>query len=423
VTTAPRCPVCESTALEPFFAYDELPALCNALWADRDDARAAPRGCVRLAVCTECGMITNTSFDPAVFGYSPQYENSLHFSPAFQRFATGVARRLVDQHDLHDVDVVEIGPGAGDFLQMLCRLGDNRGTGYDPSHEPARAPDLDPRVTIVEREFPTDVIGAGVAASAETATAAGQVPTGHLVCARHVLEHVPDPAGLLTAMARSLDPDGVAYLEVPDGWYLVDRVAVWDVIYEHCHHFTAPALRRLAGRAGLRLVDTGTAFGDQFLWADAVRGTSSPSPTDRERVDAIVTQALRFGERAVALQARAADLVDDAAADGPVVVWGAGSKGVTFLTTVASAARVRGAVDINAHKRGRYVPVSGHPVVAPDDLVDDPPATAIVLNPVYVGEVRQQLVELGLSTRVATVEPVVPGAADTSVNPPSGRWT
>src|SRR5690606_11816907 len=81
---------------------------------------------------------------------------------------------------------------------------------------------------------------------------------------RPVPEHGPGPAVLGGAVARGLEPGGVAYLEVPDGWYLVDRVALWDVIYEHVHHVTAPALRRLAVDAGLRVPRSGTAFGDQF---------------------------------------------------------------------------------------------------------------------------------------------------------------
>jgi hypothetical protein len=395
------CPVCASTTLQPFFALDGLPALCNALWSDRTDAEAAARGDVRLAVCTDCGMITNTAFDAGVFGYSPQYENSLHFSPAFQDFASSVAERLVRQYDLHGVDIVEIGPGGGDFLAMLCQLGDNRGVGYDPSHEPHRAPGLDPRVAIVDREFPND-----------------GSPRGRLVCARHVLEHVPDPGTLLGAMSLALDDVGVAYLEVPDGWYLIDRVALWDVIYEHCHHFTAPALQRLAGAVGMRLLDSGTAFGDQFLWADAAPGKpSSGNAPDREPVDAIVAQAMHFGERATALLAHATEMVSGLTADGPVVLWGAGSKGVTFLNMVENAGEVRGAVDINPHKRGRYVPVSGHQVVAPADLRDDPPATAIVLNPIYVDEIGRQLFELGLETRVVAIEQLVPPTPRTE---PSG---
>lgn len=376
--------------MEPFFAREALPALCNALWPDRAGALAAARGDVDLAACNDCGVMTNTAFDPAVFGYSPQYENSLHFSPAFQTFASGVAERLVREHDLHGVEIVEIGPGGGDFLAMLCQLGDNRGVGFDPSHDPKRAKGLDRRVTIHAREFPTD----------------GSL-RGRLVCARHVLEHAPDPAALLRGLASAVDDGGVAYLEVPDGRYLVDRVALWDVIYEHCHHFPAPALRYLAATAGLGFLDSGTAFGNQFLWADAAlepEAAAAALVPDPDEVEGIVARALNFGDRAEALLEHAAERIGELSADGPIVLWGAGSKGVTFLTMVENAAEIRSAVDINPHKRGRYVPVSGHQVVAPADLRDDPPATAVVLNPLYVEEIGRQLAELGLGTRVVAVD-------------------
>ena len=185
------------------------------------------------------------------------------------------------------------------------------------------------------------------------------------------------------------------------------------------------------GQLGPDLVDVdrveddrrGGRVGDQFRWADAVRaddpraaGLPAADPGDGARVEAIVAAARRFGEQARLLLEAAAELVAEAAARGPVVLWGAGSKGVTFLTTVEGTDRIRAAVDINPRKRGRHVPVSGHPVVAPADLVADPPATAIVLNPVYVDEIGAQLAELGLSTQVHSpmhlVRPTAaPGAA------------
>ena len=381
------CPVCDSPLLERFFVAPGLPALCNALWPTPVEAEAAASGDVTLAVCTDCGMITNTTFDPGVFGYSPRYENSLHFSAVFQDYATGVAQRLVDRYDLKRVDILEIGPGSGDFLAMLCDLGENRGIGYDPSHDPDRAPTFHADVQIRAEEFPFD----------------GST-SGRLVCARHVLEHVPDPRTLLVAMRRSLDgPEAVAYVEVPDGGYLVDHVALWDVIYEHCHHFTAPALRRLLGAIGLEVVELDTSFGDQFLWVDASRREPVDRPVDRAVVDAIVTAAHAFGRRSHQLLEAADGLIADRADAGPVVLWGAGSKGVTFLNMVEGADRIGHAVDINPHKRGLYVPGSGHPVVAPADLRTIRPTTAVVLNPLYVDEVGRQLGELDLATEVVTL--------------------
>jgi SAM-dependent methyltransferase len=380
--------VCGSTRLETFLELQGLPALCNALWADATEAAAAATGDVTLAVCPDCGMITNVAFDPGVFGYSPQYENSLHFSPAFQRYADEVAHRLVDRYGLHGIGIMEIGPGTGDFLALLCQLGDNHGVGYDPSHDPARIGAPDPRVDIVAEPFPTD----------------GSF-SARLVCARHVLEHVPDAAPLLASMRRALDGEaGVAYVEVPDGAYLLDNVALWDVIYEHCHHYTPSAMRRQLSGAGFAVHELGSSFGDQFLWAEAgpAEPTSSATTSPAE-VAHLVEAAHHFAERALDLRRRAAEVVQELSDEGPVVLWGAGSKGVSFVNMVEGAEQIRELVDINPHKRGRFVPLSAHPVVGPADLAADPPATALVLNPNYLAEIGGQLEELGVPTRVASL--------------------
>jgi hypothetical protein len=126
-------------------------------------------------------------------------------------------------------------------------------------------------------------------------------------------------------------------------------------------------------------------------------------PVDRSAVDAIVATSHAFGRRSQQLLDTAAGIVADRAGDGPVVLWGAGSKGVTFLNMVEGADRIQHAVDINPHKRGLYVPGSGHQVVAPSDLGAIRPATAVVLNPMYVDEVKHQLTDLDLRTEVVTL--------------------
>ena len=53
-----------------------------------------------------------------------------------------------------------------------------------------------------------------------------------------------------------------------------------------------------------------------------------------------------------------------------VVLWGAGSKGVTFLNVVGRDARITAVVDINPKKIGHFAAGTGHPIVAPEALTD-----------------------------------------------------
>ena len=87
------------------------------------------------------------------------------------------------------------------------------------------------------------------------------------------------------------------------------------------------------------------------------------------------------------------------------VVWGAGAKGVTLLNTLKPDPDVLGlVVDINPNKQGKFVPGTGQPIVAPDYLVDYRPDVIMVMNPNYEAEIRQTIVDLGLSSaRVVSI--------------------
>ena len=130
-----HCPVCHCEDMTDFVELKDLPIHCNLLWSSRKAALQAPKGDVRLGFCQECGMIYNRSFDPGRMQYTQAYENSLFFSPHFQAYAQEQAAQLIERYQLRDKSVLEIGCGKGEFLSLLCRGGQNRGVGFDPSYD------------------------------------------------------------------------------------------------------------------------------------------------------------------------------------------------------------------------------------------------------------------------------------------------
>lgn len=384
-----RCPACGRGGLEAFLDAGRAPVHCNVLWPSREEALAAPVGRMRLAVCTACAMVCNPAFDETLAHYAPGYENALHFSAVFRAFAEELARDLVDRHGLRDGHVVEIGCGDGHFLALLCDAGPNRGTGYDPSHRGAEG--ATPRGG-AWRIVPAAYTQAVAEAAAD------------LVCARHVLEHVAAPGALLDGVRRTLgDRAGaVVYVELPDAGHMLREDAFWDVIYEHCGYFSAPALRRALARAGLRPLSTRTVFGGQFLAAEA---TPDPAAVDAEaapeEVAELVALARGFARRrAAAVERWRSTFAHHRAAGTRVVVWGAGSKGVTLLHATGAGEEVTGVVDVNPRKQGRHVPGTGHAVLAPDDLRALSPDLVVMMNPNYEAEVGATLADLGVRTRL-----------------------
>ena len=391
------CNICGSEADE-FVALLDLPIYCNLLWDDRQAAIDCPKGDIRLAFCKHCGGISNIVFDPAKLGYSQDYENSLHYSARFQEYATELANRLVKNHDLHDKTIIEIGCGKGDFLVSLCELGNNKGFGFDNSYvKRDEYEGLGNQVTFIQ-DFYSDKYADY---------------QGDFVCCRQVLEHVQDPNDLLGPLKGALknSEDGeaaIAFFEVPNALYTFKNMMVWDVIYEHCTYFTPVSLTYAFNAAGY---DTPAAikeeFGAQFI---SVEAQLSPTERPTANAEANALQALAediesFEAKFRAQQQHWTTALNNLFQQGKkVVIWGSGSKGVTFLNLLALKDKVKYAVDINPRKQGKFIPGGGQEIVSPDTMKDYRPDVVIVMNPLYKEEIKASLVSMGLNTQVLTTE-------------------
>ena len=80
-----------------------------------------------------------------------------------------------------------------------------------------------------------------------------------------------------------------------------------------------------------------------------------------------------------------------------VVPWGAGSKAVAFLTTLGLQDEIGVLVDVNPYKSGRFMPSTGHEVIAPENLAEFRPDCVIAMNAIYLVEIRADLARMELS--------------------------
>ena len=88
------------------------------------------------------------------------------------------------------------------------------------------------------------------------------------------------------------------------------------------------------------------------------------------------------------------------AARRKAVVWGSGSKGVTFLNVIRPEGAIDRVVDINPRKQGKFVAGTGQPIVAPAALAAHPPDVVIVMNAIYRDEIEHTLRGLSIRTEV-----------------------
>lgn len=387
-----ECPACFNSQMTVFFEVDNAPVFCNVLWPSRAEALAACRAPIRLAHCHQCGLIYNIAFDPQLMEYSPAYENSLHFSPRFQRYAEELAGRLIQQYGLFDKDIIEIGCGQGDFLALLQRLGNNRVLGFDPSYTPEKTA--------------TEAAGSAVRILPEVYSEKHARHPADLVCCRHVLEHIDRPLDFLRGIRNTIGPryKSVVYFEVPNALYTLKDMGMWDIIYEHCSYFTSESLAKLFMSASFAPIRLTEQYDGQFLTIEARPVAVKPdSGADAEPAlpniqDLINSLHKAYKDRVDSWQRTLSQFKQQ---ENRVVLWGAGSKGVTFLNTLdISHQHIEYIVDLNPRKHGQFVAGTGQQVIAPEFLKEYRPQTIIIVNPIYRAEIQQIVQGLGLTSEL-----------------------
>lgn len=363
------CPVCNSNSLRDFLFRERVPVHQNLLMRDQEAAINIPRGDLDLVACEDCGFIFNRAFNPQKIMYGEDYENTQACSPSFNEYLDGLVRHMIEEQNVRDCHVVEVGCGNGLFLRKLVAYdgAGNRGHGFDPSYRGAES-ELDGRLEFSARYYDSEC---------------ADVPADVIVC-RHVIEHVPQPLPMLEAIKKALarSPKARIFFETPCVEWILANLVVWDFFYEHCSYFSAASLATAFQAAGFEVQSVEHVFEGQYLWLEATLPETAPRV--EKKPGTVVAQAQNFARLERSLKEDWRRKIRERAAEEKIALWGAGAKGVTFANLIdGSRELIDCVVDLNPLKQGHYVPGTGHPIVSYQALTERGVSTAILMNPNY----------------------------------------
>lgn len=387
------CPNCNTPGMSTFYEARGVPVHSCIMLPTQQQALKFPQGDVLLGLCENCGFISNVAFDPAVRDYSSVYEDQQCFSSTFNVFARNLASSLVEKHDLRNKKILEIGCGKGDFLALLCELGNNSGVGIDPAYIENR---VDGKA-LNRLTFISDYYSEKYADY-----------HGDLICCRHTLEHIPNTFEFLSGLRRAIGNrlDTVVFFELPDVTRVLRELAFWDIYYEHCSYFSQGSLARLFRSCQFDVVDLSKDFGDQYILIEAkpISRKAEKVHEQEEGIKEMADDVKYFATHCREKLDQWKNRLNELHADGRrVAVWGSGSKCVAFLSTLGVRDEVEYVVDINPFRHDKYLPGVGKKVMSPDVLKKDKPDVVVVMNTIYCDEIRQMLDDMGLSPEVTSV--------------------
>lgn len=385
------CPACGGKHLRPFYEVRDIPVQSCVLLDTHAAALEFPCADIALSFCRECGFIFNAAFEPALVDYAAATEESQHFSGTFSRFAETLVDEIASIYDLGGKQTLEIGCGKGDFLSALVRRTGTTALGVDPGFNFDRAPEKNDAVTFQREYFRPDTI---------------PVPPDFIVC-RHTLEHVPDVerfVGDIRKVVSASDGAGT-FFETPDVGRVLAEGAFWDIYYEHCSYFTPATHAGLFRRSGFEVTRLYLAYDDQYIIQYARPQPSSVQlPSPQGDLGELTVLAEASPDRLAASRAYWTEFVDSRRHQGKrIAIWGGGSKCVSFLTTNDFGDEIAAVVDVNPYKQGKFLPKTGHQVLAPEALEAAPPDTVIVMNPIYLREIGNSLAAMGLAPELVAL--------------------
>jgi SAM-dependent methyltransferase len=385
-----NCPCCGTVATETIYKASAIPVHSCVLLDTPEEAKAFPRRDLELAFCGNCGFIFNRIFDEEVMGYSTNFEESQHFSDTFNAFAKNIARETAEKCAVSGKHVLEIGCGKGEFLRELCAVGGATGLGVDPGYRIDKGrSDQDEKV-----QFVTDFFSDKY-----------KHLTADVILCRHTLEHIA-PVSDFVHSIREMTGAGMGtwvVFETPDAKRVLAEGAFWDIYYEHCSYFSPGTHARLFRQEGFEVTDLSLCYDDQYIYQyakPAADRTRAHLPLEQDLVE-MNALAASFPAQVKKVMNLWQQRIAEAVSNGRrIVLWGGGSKGVSFLTTLGLTEEIAAVVDVNPYKQGKFMPGTGHPVVAPQQLVDHPPDLVIVMNPIYVSEISVTLKGLSLEPQI-----------------------
>ncbi|MBW4565250.1 MAG: methyltransferase domain-containing protein [Mojavia pulchra JT2-VF2] len=387
------CPNCGHHELSIFYEVRNVPVHSCLMTSTPQQALDFPCGDVVLGYCDRCGFITNVAFDSKWSAYAPNYEDQQSFSPTFNKFAIDLANHLIDKYDLHNKDIIEIGCSKGDFLLLLCELGNNRGVGIDPSVVPGRVQSqAADRVKFIQEYYDEH--------HAEY--------VGDFICCRHTLEHIQPTAEFVTKVRRSIGDrtNTIVFFEIPDTIRVLQDLAFEDIYYEHCSYFTPGSLARLFRACGFEVIDLYRTYGEQYLLIEArpVATSSDKIHPLEESIEQTAQYVQTFATQIQNhLQKWRLHLENLQSQGKRAVIWGSGSKCVAFLTTLDAIDLIEYVVDINPHRHGKFIPGVGKEIMSPEFLRDYQPDQVIVMNSIYRNEIQEMLTAMGVTSEVITL--------------------
>jgi len=217
--------------------------------------------------------------------------------------------------------------------------------------------------------------------------------------ANNVLAHVPDLNGFTEGIGILLKENGLAVIEAPYLYDLVEHCEFDTIYHQHLCYFSVTALDKLFRRHGLFLnrikrvpIHGGTIR--MFIEKKESRDNSVTSLLEMERKTGMDTIAYyeNFREKIEEVKTSLLQILDEIKAKGGRIAgYGAAAKANTLTHYFGIGKNyLEYIADLSKHKQGLYFSGNKLPIVSPETIYSDKPEYILILAWNFADEIMKQ---------------------------------
>jgi len=339
----------------------------------RETALLSTTSTVDFVQCTKCDFVYNRAYE--YLDYKAEYEVSREASGFFTNYLVSLVKKLlISLEDFKLKSVVEVGAGDGHFAREFVKSQRTHYVAVDTSYLQMGTPVVDEVIDFIGGTYNEKM-----------------TLCPDLVIFRHVLEHIPNVKEFINSVTHE-QPEFV-FIEVPC-FEFVSKDNYHYFSNDHCSYFTKNSLNLLMTQFGYSAVFNEYAFNDEYIISLWKKNQSILTSTEAsEKTDCFLYES--FTEWKYHLSTFFEE---------KTFLWSASGKGRLLLIMLeVGYKKSEYVVDINPKMQGHYLPVTGQHVISPKMLSNLECNRVLVINSLYLEEIKQNLKELDIDCEVVSL--------------------
>jgi len=348
-----QCRSCSGLILKnPTLILKDVPLSAQGFSKNPDEAKSLA-GNLILKECQCCGLI---QLDTPPVDYYKSVIRSAAASAVLLNQKRQQFHDFIQEHNLNNKKLIEIGCGRGEFLSILNQFNlDSFGVEYS-SVSVQKCCEEGLRV---EQNY------------LSSSTKLQNAPFDAFVCLMF-LEHMPAPRDALIGIASNLSEDAVGIIEVPSLDFLLRKNLLTEFIPDHLTYFTQSTLTTLLSISGFNVLTMHESRDDYVLTAIVRKRTSLKFTNDNPSEGRLSKDIHDFLKKMAGTN---------------IAVWGAGHQALASLGMFHMESHVSMIIDSSPLKQGLFAPGCALPIYSPEALITNKIAAVIVMAGSYSDEI------------------------------------